>query len=119
MPAAGSGSPKRHATHASVMWNARWGPVPNAAMGLPNRRLERTAAPTRPLRFPGRGSDARAPDPVQAAGQGPGQPTPLPPFPDEPTGEAIALAPDGSGYWSISEFGSRSRQDLHWTALAW
>jgi hypothetical protein len=44
---------------------------------------------------------------------------PLPPFPDEPTGEAIALAPDGSGYWSISEFGSRSRQDLHWTALAW
>lgn len=56
---------------------------------------------------------------MQAAGQGPGQPTPLPPFLDEPTGEAIALAPDGSGYWSISEFGSRSRQDLHWTALAW
>ncbi len=48
-----------------------------------------------------------------------GTPCPLPPFPDETTGEAIALAPDGSGYWSISEFGSRDWQDLHWTPLGW
>ncbi|MBP7126620.1 hypothetical protein KBD49_09675, partial [Myxococcota bacterium] len=46
-------------------------------------------------------------------------PCELPLFVDEPTGEAIAMDPGGTGFWSLSEFGKTSRQDLHWTALTW
>ncbi len=46
-------------------------------------------------------------------------PCELPFFTGETTGEAIALHPRAFGFWSISEFGSTSRQDLHWTAVNW
>jgi hypothetical protein len=43
----------------------------------------------------------------------------LPPFPDEPQGEAIALLPDGSGFVTVSESAYEVPQDLRFTALSW
>ncbi len=45
------------------------------------------------------------------------EPCELPPFPNEPQGEAIAIDPDGSGFVTVSEYRSGTPQDLHRTPL--